>query len=139
MHSTSAYLLGSQKPVKWAPEMIMLFWETLQCNKRFRAFLIDSNRAHDFVVIFIFYAIEYKTDASRQGIVRMCVFLLQTLSVEPNFGIKLNEKFAAQETLPASIRVSNFTGTYADFLVTVGITFLCIYIKTDGISRYTLC
>ena len=117
----------------------MLFWETLQCNKRFRAFLIDSNRAHDFVVIFIFYAIEYKTDASRQGIVRMCVFLLQTMSVEPNFGIKLNEKFAAQETLPASIRVSNFNGTYADFLVTVGIGFLYIDTKADGSSQYTPC
>ena len=119
MHTTSSYLPGSQKPVKWAPEMIMLFWETLQCNKRFRAFLIDSNRAHDFIVIFIFYAIEYKTDTSKQGIVRMCVFLLQTLSVEPKFGKSLNKKFVAQETLPPSIRISNFTGTYADFLVTV--------------------
>jgi hypothetical protein len=119
MNSTSSYLPGSQKPVRWAPEMIMLFWETLQCNKRFRSFLIDSNRAHDFVVIFIFYAIEFKTDSSKQGIVRMCVFLLQTLSVEPNFGKNLNKKFVAQETVPASIRISNFTGTYADFLVTV--------------------
>ena len=100
----------------------MLFWETLQCNKRFRSFIIDSNRAHDFIVLCIFYAVEHKTDASKQGVVRMCVFVLQTLSVEPNFGKNLNKKFEAQETLPPSIRLNNFRGSYADFLITVGIS-----------------
>jgi len=50
----------------------------------------------------------------------MCVFLLQTLSVEPNFGKNLNKKFEAQETLPPTIRLQNFNGTYADFLIHVG-------------------
>ncbi|SLM39067.1 Hid-1, partial [Lasallia pustulata] len=65
----------------------------------------------------LFYAIEYKTDATRQGIVRMCVFVLQTMSVEAAFGKNLNNKFEAQETLPPSIRLQNFKGTYADFLI----------------------
>ena len=47
----------------------------------------------------------------------MCVFLLQTLSVEANFGASLNKRFEAQETLPASIRVASFKGTYADYLL----------------------
>ena len=117
MQATTSYLPGSQKSVKWAPEMIMLFWELLQCNKRFRAFIIESNRAHDFVILMLFYAIEYKADASRQGIVKMCVFVLQTMSVESSFGNNLNKKFEAQETLPPSIRVAKFKGTYADFLI----------------------
>jgi hypothetical protein len=117
MQATTSYLPGSQKSVKWAPEMIMLFWEVLQCNKRFRSFIIESNRAHDFVILMLFYAIENKTDASRQGIVRMCVFVLQTMSVESSFGNNLNKKFEAQETLPPSIRVANFRGSYADFLI----------------------
>ena len=119
MQATTSYLPGSQKSVKWAPEMIMLFWEVLQCNKRFRSFIIDSNRAHDFVILCLFYAIEYKTDPSKQGVVRMCVFVLQTMSVEANFGKNLNKKFEAQETLPASIRINNFRGSYADFLIMV--------------------
>lgn len=118
MQATTSYLPGSQKSVKWTPEMIMLFWEVLQCNKRFRAFIIESNRAHDFIILMLFYAIEYKTDSSRQGIVRMCVFVLQTMSVEPTFGQNLNKKFEAQETLPQSIRLSNFRGSYGDFLIT---------------------
>jgi hypothetical protein len=100
--------------------MIMLFWEITQCNKRFRSFIIDTDRSHDFVILILFYALEYKLDASRQGVVRMCVFLLQTMSVEPNFGKNLNKKFEAQDTLPPSIRIQSFNGTYADFLIHVG-------------------
>ncbi|EFR00905.1 hypothetical protein MGYG_03908 [Nannizzia gypsea CBS 118893] len=117
MQATSSYLPGSQKSVKWAPEMLMLFWEMVQCNKRFRSFIVDSNRAHDFIIICIFYAIEYKTDPSKNGLVKMCIFLLQTLSVEPNFGKNLFRKFEAQDTLPPSIRLENFGGTYGDFLI----------------------
>ena len=99
--------------------MIMLFWETLQCNKRFRSFIIDTDRGHDFVILVLFYALEYKTDPAKQGVVRMCVFVLQTLSTEPNFGKRLNKKFEGQDYLPTSIRLDDFTGTYADFLITV--------------------
>jgi hypothetical protein len=117
MQATTTFLPGSQKSVQWAPEMIMLFWEVLQCNKRFRSFIIESNRAHDFVILMLFYAIEYKSDPTRQGIVRMCVFVLQTMSVEPAFGKNLNKKFEAQDTLPPSIRIPNFRGSYSDFLI----------------------
>lgn len=119
MQATTSYLPGSQKSVKWAPEMIMLFWEALQCNKRFRSYIIDSDRAHDFVILCIFYAIEYKTDTSKLGVVKMCIFVLQTLSVEPNFGKSLNKKFETQDALPQSIRLQNFRGSYADFLIIV--------------------
>lgn len=115
LNASSSYIPGN--PTKFTSEMLMLFWEITQCNKRFRSFIIDTGRSHDFLVLIIFYAIEYKLDASKQGVVRMCVFLLQTLSVEPNFGKNLNKKFEAQETLPPTIRLQNFNGTYADFLI----------------------
>lgn len=95
----------------------MLFWELIQCNKRFRSFIIDTDRAHDFVVLALFYGLEYKNEPSKQGVVRMCVFLLQTLSVEQSFGSHLNKPFEGQESLPASIRINGFRGTYADFLL----------------------
>ncbi|KAL5335815.1 high-temperature-induced dauer-formation protein-domain-containing protein [Aspergillus crustosus] len=117
MQATTAYLPGSQKSVKWAPEMLVLFWEALQCNKRFRSFIIDSNRSHDFIILCIFYSITYKSDPAKQGVVRMCIFILQTMSVEPTFGKSLNNKFEAQETLPQSIRIPGFKGSYADFLL----------------------
>ncbi|KAF2728168.1 hypothetical protein EJ04DRAFT_477803 [Polyplosphaeria fusca] len=118
LQATTAYLPGSHKSLTWAPEMIMLFWEALQCNKRFRSFIIDTDRAHDFVVLVLFYAVDQRNDPTKQGLIRMCIFVLQTMSVEPNFGKSLNKTFEGQESLPASIRVANFHGTYADYLIT---------------------
>ncbi|RDW88217.1 hypothetical protein BP6252_00249 [Coleophoma cylindrospora] len=115
--ANTSYIPGNQSKDKCASEMIMLFWEITQCNKRFRSFIIDTDRSHDFVIIILFYALEYKLDTSKQGVVRMCVFILQTLSVEPNFGINLNKRFDTQDTLPLSIRIQNFNGTYGDFLI----------------------
>ncbi|KAK4680249.1 hypothetical protein QC764_211420 [Podospora pseudoanserina] len=112
-----SYIPGAHAAVRFAPEIIMLFWEVTQCNKRFRSFLIDTGRAYDFVILILFYALEYKNDASKQGVVRMCAFLLQTLSVEKNFGTNLNKSFDAQDTLPPAIRIAGFRGTYADFLI----------------------
>ncbi|KAF2191963.1 hypothetical protein K469DRAFT_655176 [Zopfia rhizophila CBS 207.26] len=117
LQATSTYLPGSHKSLTWAPEMIMLFWEALQCNKRFRSFIIDTDRAHDFVVLVLYYAIDQRNDPTKQGLVRMCIFVLQTLSVEPHFGQSLNKTFEGQETLPASIRIPHFHGTYADYLI----------------------
>lgn len=97
----------------------MLFWETLQCNRRFRSFVIDTDKGHEFMILVLFYAMEYKTDASKQGVVRMCIFVLQTLTTEPTLGKRLNRKFEGQESLPSSIRLDGFDGTYADFLIVV--------------------
>ncbi len=119
LQATSSYLPGSQKSLKWSSEMVMLFWETLQCNKRFRSFIIDTDRGHEFMIIVIFYATEYKTDPSKQGVVRMCAFILQTLSSEPNFGKLLNQEFETQNMLPATIKLAEFKGTYGDFLIIV--------------------
>lgn len=117
LQEKSSYLPGSQNTNNFAPEIIMLFWEVTQCNKRFRSFIIDTGRAHDFVILTLFYALEYKKEPSKQGIVRMCAFLLQTLSVETTFGVNLNKPFEGQHTLPVSIRINGFNGTYADFLI----------------------
>ncbi|KAL7823810.1 high-temperature-induced dauer-formation domain-containing protein [Trichoderma gracile] len=113
----TSYIPGAQSSSNLAPEVLMLFWELIQCNKRFRSFIIDTDRAHDFVVLSLFYALEYRNEASKQGVVRMCAFLLQTLSVEVSFGSHLNKSFEGQESLPPSIRINGFRGTYADFLL----------------------
>lgn len=97
----------------------MLFWEALQCNKRFRSFIIDTDRAYDFVILVLFYAMEGKNDPNKHGLVRMCVFILQTMSVEANFGKSLNKRFEGQDSLPPIIKIQNFHGTYADYLITV--------------------
>ncbi|KAF9881221.1 high-temperature-induced dauer-formation protein [Colletotrichum karsti] len=117
LQEKSSYLPSGQPTAKFAPEIIMLFWEITQCNKRFRSFIIDTERVHDFVILTLFYALEYKNDPSKQGVVRMCAFLLQTLSVEKNFGTNMNRNFSRQDSLPLAIRIPGFSGTHADFLI----------------------
>ncbi|PFH58095.1 hypothetical protein XA68_14154 [Ophiocordyceps unilateralis] len=117
LQDKTSYLPGPQTSGNLTPEMLMLFWELTQCNKRFRSFIIDTDRAHDFVVLTLFHALEYKSDPAKQGVVRMCAFLLQTLSVETNFGHNLNKRFEGQESLPACIRINGFNGSYTDFLI----------------------
>lgn len=49
----------------------------------------------------------------------MCAFILQTLSSDRAFGVKLNRAFSGHSSLPSSIRIPAFHGTYADFLIIV--------------------
>lgn len=53
------------------------------------------------------------------GLVRMCAFMLQTLSSSKEYSVKLNKPFVTHSSLPASIRLYAFNGTYADFLIIV--------------------
>jgi High-temperature-induced dauer-formation protein len=134
LQASTSYLpgTGNSKSVQTqAPEMLMLFWECLQCNKRFRSFIIDTDRSHDFIIVTLFYAMDNRNDAAKQGLVRMCVFILQTLSVERNFGKSLNKRFEGQESLPSSIRIPNFHGSYADYLITSIHTLLTVK-STNG-------
>lgn len=81
--------------------------------------MIETERSHDFIVFLLYYAFESLPDPSKSGVVRMCVFVLQTLSAEPKFGTGLNKVFEQQNSLPLSIRLPDFRGSYADFLVIV--------------------
>lgn len=117
LSASSTYLPGSQKPVRFYPEMLLLFWESLQQNRRFRSFLIETDRALDFLVVLLFYALEHKTNPAQIGLVRMCVFILQPLSAEAKFAKALNKTFEGQASLPASMRIPSFSGSYVDFLI----------------------
>ena len=117
--AASAYIPGTQQAHRWAPEFIMLFWEALQCNKRFRSFIIGSDNGHRFLIIVLYYALEYKNDPNKQGVVRMCAFVLQTLSTETDFGKRLQEPYQNQTALSASVRIEGFEGTYADYTIIV--------------------
>lgn len=111
--------LNREKAVSWAPEMISFFWELVQCNRRFRRYLIDTRCILDLMILVIFYAMDSKDQPSKHGVLRMCIFLLQTLSVEDRFADRLNIIFRHPETVPPVMRISNFHGSYGDFLLCV--------------------
>ncbi|KAF7723641.1 hypothetical protein EC973_001783 [Apophysomyces ossiformis] len=117
MQANSTYLPGSTKRVRCHVEMMMLCWKILEINSRFRNYLMDTERALDLMVVLIYHAVENKLNPAQVGLVRMCTFILQTLSSDRTFGVKLNRTFDGHSSLPASVRIAAFHGTYADFLI----------------------
>ncbi|RUP45654.1 high-temperature-induced dauer-formation protein-domain-containing protein [Jimgerdemannia flammicorona] len=117
MQANNTYLPGSTKQVRCHVEMMMLCWKLLEINKRFRNYLLETDRVLDVLVVLLYYALEYKLNAAQIGLVRMCAFILQTLSSDRAFGVKLNKVFDGHSSLPPNVRIQAFHGSYADFLI----------------------
>ncbi|OLL26340.1 Ubp5-interacting protein ftp105 [Neolecta irregularis DAH-3] len=116
-NSYTSFLPGSQAEIRLYPDMMMLFWETFKCNERFRKYLIDTSTGLDVLVLILYYCRSNKPDASQLGFVRMCIYILQTVTAENGFAVKLNQLFLGHASLPVSVRLPHFQGTYADFLI----------------------
>ncbi|KAI8072622.1 high-temperature-induced dauer-formation protein-domain-containing protein [Gongronella butleri] len=117
LQASNTYLPRSTKRIPCNIEMLMLCWRLMECNQRFKDYLTNSRRCLDLMVILIYYSIESKGDIAQVGVVRMCAFILQTLSSEREFGIQLNTPFTTHSSLPALARLPAFHGTYGDYLI----------------------
>ncbi|CAG8457531.1 3335_t:CDS:10 [Racocetra persica] len=118
MQANNTYLPGSTKQIRCHQEMLMLLWKFLEINKRFRNYLLETDRVLDVLIVLLYYSMENKHDQAQLGFVRMCAFILQTLSADRNFGMKLNKQFEGHGSLPSTVRISAFNaGTYADYMI----------------------
>ncbi|KAI8642448.1 high-temperature-induced dauer-formation protein-domain-containing protein [Parasitella parasitica] len=117
MTAVSTYLPGSTKRVGCFVNVMMMCWKLLETNSRFANYLVETDRALDLTVLLIFHATDNKDKIAQLGLVRMCAFILQTLSSNKEYSAKLNKSFSAHSSLPSSIRLYAFNGTYADFLI----------------------
>ncbi|CAO3591862.1 unnamed protein product [Absidia cylindrospora] len=117
LQASNTYLPRSTKRVQCNVEMMMLCWRLMECNQRFKNYLTETNHALDFMVALIYFSVESKSNIAQVGVVRMCAFILQTLSSEREFGIKLNTTFTGHSSLPALARLPAFHGTYGDYLI----------------------
>ncbi|KAK7206377.1 high-temperature-induced dauer-formation protein-domain-containing protein [Myxozyma melibiosi] len=119
MQSATSFLPGSQTQIEWAPELIMLFWDLVRHNSRFRNYIISSDRIHDFVVLLLYYSYTYRQDASKVGLVRLCIYVLLTISADSVFSVRLNKTFDSHNALPSSMRIPGWdeSSSYADYLL----------------------
>jgi hypothetical protein len=84
--------------------------------------------------VLLYYPLEHKADASQIGLVRMSSFILQEFSAEKGFAASLNRPFEGHGALPSNVRLSNFHGTYADFMIMVRIDesmLMTVYLQSD--------
>ncbi|KAF1798640.1 high-temperature-induced dauer-formation protein-domain-containing protein [Mucor lusitanicus] len=96
---------------------------------RFTKYLVETDRVLDLTVALIFHAVDNKDKMTQLGLVRMCAFMLQTLSSNKDYSAKLNKQFSTHSSLPSSIRLYAFNGTYADFLI---ISIFSLIASTQG-------
>lgn len=115
--ASTTYLPGSRREIQWVCELTMLFWDLTQCNKKFKSYLISSNRVHDFTVLLQYYIHDKRFDTSKQGFVRLCTYILLYLSSDESYAKSLSKPFEGQNSLPTAIKLPIFNGTYADYLV----------------------
>lgn len=126
--TSSNFAIGKSNAAHHATEMISFLWELIQCNKRFRRYLCETKVGMDYLVILLFYARDSVGDEMKQGVKRMAIFVIQSLSAEAAFNAKLNTPFLHVGSLPPVMRVENFHGSYADFLI-------CVRLSSIVLSR----
>ncbi|KAG2115361.1 high-temperature-induced dauer-formation protein-domain-containing protein [Suillus discolor] len=110
-------LPGSRRSVPYVPETIVLFWKIIELNKKFRAYLLDSNKSVDVLAYLLCYSLEIKDKPQQHGLCRALSYIIQTLSAESAFGNKLSSPINIQvPTKWVSQGASH--GTAGDFMIT---------------------
>ncbi|KIJ69506.1 hypothetical protein HYDPIDRAFT_106142 [Hydnomerulius pinastri MD-312] len=106
-------LPGSRRSVPYVPETIILFWKMIELNKKFRAYLLDSDKAVDILAYLMCYGLDIKDKPQQHGLCRALSYIIQTLSAEPAFGNKLSSSIK----IPIPAKWAS-PGTAADFMIT---------------------
>lgn len=117
INASSSYLPGSRKEIPWSMELAMLFWDLVQCNKRFKQFLIGTERMHDFFVIMLYFISDKACDEYKLNFVRLCTYELLYLTSDPSFASSLSKTFNGHGVLPGTFQLPPFNGSYADYFI----------------------
>ncbi len=99
-------------------ERLIFLWRLLEHNHKFRLYVLDdAKRAPELLTILLYFSLTYKDNVALQGLVRLCAFVLQDVSSERAFAVKLAKPgSAAKVQLPS--RLGLLAGNTAiDFLV----------------------
>jgi hypothetical protein len=83
-------------------------------------YVLKTSDVLEILVPILYHIHESRTDPSRIGLIHMGVFLILLLSGERNFGVRLNKPFVSK----GIINIPLFSGTHADLLIIVSLTFI---------------
>ncbi|KAI0637201.1 high-temperature-induced dauer-formation protein-domain-containing protein [Trametes polyzona] len=112
MASLHGLLPGSRKSVPYMCEAVIFLWKMLELNKKFRAYLLDSDKGMDVMAYLLCYGLEIKDKPEQHGMCRVLSYMIQSLSAERAFGLKLGSPLRAQ--IPQKWVTP---GTAGDFMV----------------------
>ncbi|KZP20792.1 hypothetical protein FIBSPDRAFT_919775 [Athelia psychrophila] len=112
MASVNNLLPGAKKSIPYISDTVIFLWKMLELNKKFRLYVLESEKGTDIVAYVLAYFIDIKDKPQHHGLCRALSYVIQTLSADSAFGRKLSHPVKAQ--LPMKY---NAGGTYADYVV----------------------
>ncbi|TFK90942.1 hypothetical protein K466DRAFT_542519, partial [Polyporus arcularius HHB13444] len=112
MSSMNGLLPGAKKSAPYMVETIVFLWKMVELNKKFRAYLLDSDKATNILAYLLCYSLEIKDKPEQHGMCRVLSYLIQSLSAERAFGMKLSSPIRAQ--IPPKFAA---TGNAGDFMI----------------------
>jgi len=89
MASINNLLPGSRRSVPYIVEGVIFFWKVLEINKKFRTYILESDKAMDVIAYIFCYGLDIKDKPEQHGLCRAVSYILQSLSAEHAFGVKL--------------------------------------------------
>ncbi|KAG9086018.1 hypothetical protein FS749_003968, partial [Ceratobasidium sp. UAMH 11750] len=104
---------GSRKGVSYLLEIYIFLWKMLDVNKKFRAFVMDSEKCIDLVAYLLCSCLEVKDKPQNQGFCRALSYIIQSISSEFALGAKLH--LPVRIAVPAKWATAGTTG---DFMIT---------------------
>jgi len=113
MVTLSNLLPGSHKSIVYLPETILFLWKMVELNKKFRSYLLEQEKSMDIVAYLLCYFLEIKDKPQQHGLCRAISYIVQTLSAEASFGLRLSFPIKPSH-LPARWNVG---GAAADFMI----------------------
>ncbi len=100
-------------------ETLMLLWTLLDHNARFRNFVLeDGYRAPQLLCHLLFFALLNKDSLPQQGLVRLCIFMLEDISSERTFALSISKGGSYPKgKLPTKFAPFGGEGSGADLLI----------------------
>ncbi|KAF8309828.1 hypothetical protein DL93DRAFT_2044105, partial [Clavulina sp. PMI_390] len=112
--NTANFLPGSRKPVPYILETFVFFWKMIELNKKFRAYLLESEKLLDVTAYLLCYCLENKDKPQHHGLCRALSYIMQSLSAEKRFGQQMQSPMPTRIPIPQKWVA---IGTAADFFV----------------------
>ncbi|KAG8897955.1 hypothetical protein FRB99_007774 [Tulasnella sp. 403] len=115
MSATHHVLPGSRKGVPYILESFLLFWKIIDLNKKFRSYVLESDKLVDVFAYMLWFLLEHKDKPQHHGFCRVLSYMIQVLSGESSFGSKLSQPIPGRVAISARWATP---GSVGDFFVT---------------------
>ncbi|KAK4056096.1 hypothetical protein OIO90_002827 [Microbotryomycetes sp. JL221] len=99
-------------------EMLIVLWKCFELNSKLFQHLIETDKVVQLLIYLFTLCLEHKHDENEMGLVRLCIFLIQTISAQKGLNHCLNLPIELKSTLKQRYEIpSSSSCTLSDFII----------------------